>query len=154
WLAAPLLGAPKKPDLKVDDDKTSEKMIKAGVLVGKVLSVSESSKTLKLQVTVVVAVLDQGAVTGMAQAQRDYQMAMLRRDRSAAVSALQALARHQANLYKAEKKTQELEVQATEDAVVRAPRPRDEFDDKGRIKKLTKKELEALKGDPKLPGYK
>src|SRR5262249_2857795 len=89
WLAGPLLGAPKAPkklDVKVEDDKTSEKMIKARLPAGKVLSVSESSKTIKLQVTVVVAVLNQSAVTGMAQAQRDYQMALLRRDRNAAAS--------------------------------------------------------------------
>ena len=46
------------------------------------------------------------------------------------------------------------EGQAIEDVVVRAALPREEFDDKGKIKKLTKAELKEQKGpDPKMPGY-
>jgi hypothetical protein len=48
----------------------------------------------------------------------------------------------------------EVEVQAIDDVVVRRVRPADTFDEKGKIKKLTRAELKEQKGDPKQPGYK
>ena len=46
-------------------------------------------------------------------------------------------------------------IQASEDVVVRMARPKDDFDEKGKPKKYTKKELAELRGtDKKLPGYK
>ncbi len=50
--------------------------------------------------------------------------------------------------------TQSLEIQATDDMKVRMLRPPVDFDQKGRPRKYTTKELKELKGpDPKLPGY-
>jgi len=49
---------------------------------------------------------------------------------------------------------QNVDFKARDDVLVRTARPREAFDDKGKIKKFTKAELKELKGDPKLPGYK
>ena len=68
-LHCPLAGAPKKPEVK-DPDKTTEKMVKAGRLVGKVLAVNESKKGLKLEVTLAIPKLNQGALNALAQAHR------------------------------------------------------------------------------------
>lgn len=52
------------------------------------------------------------------------------------------------------KATQEIPVQVADDAKIRNYNPPLEFDDKGRPKRFTSKELKALRGpDPKVPGY-
>jgi len=48
----------------------------------------------------------------------------------------------------------DVELRVRDDVLVRTARPKDVFDEKGRIKRLTRAELKELKGDPKLPGYK
>ncbi|HTU16527.1 MAG TPA: hypothetical protein VMG10_00565 [Gemmataceae bacterium] len=45
------------------------------------------------------------------------------------------------------------EWQATDDVKVRTRNPPPAFDDKGKPKRYTKKELRELQGDPKLPGF-
>ena len=60
----------------------------------------------------------------------------------------------QQSLYTVQKITKDVEVQAVDDVVVRLLNPRGQFDEKGKIKKYTAKELKELRGDSKLPGYK
>jgi hypothetical protein len=153
-LTGPLVAAPKDKDK--DIDKTDAKMYKAGKIVGKILTVIESKKSLRLQVTVVNPKLNQGAYNGLIQAQRSLQQALARRpiDINAIRSAQQQIAQHKANLYTYEKKTQDIELKSIDDVVVRKIKEPQVFDDKGKIKKLTPKEKKELKGDPKLPGYK
>jgi hypothetical protein len=52
-----------------------------------------------------------------------------------------------------EKKTQDVEWNAIDDVKVRMANPPPQFDDKGRPKRYTRKELRELKGDDKAPGY-
>jgi hypothetical protein len=63
----------------------------------------------------------------------------------AAAAQLQAAAR---DLY-----VNDVELSAADDVMVRVAHPPATFDEKGRVKKYTKKELRELKGDSKLPGY-
>jgi hypothetical protein len=57
--------------------------------------------------------------------------------------------------YQVHSKNVPVEVEAVEDAVVRVLKPKEEFDDKGKVKKLTRKELKELKGpNPRMIGYK
>lgn len=154
-LTGSLVGAPKKANDK-DMDKTTEKQIKLGQIVGKVEAVYEAKKTLRLTITYQVPKLNQSAVNGYAQAQLQAQQALAKRppDYNAYRTATAQMAQHQANLYTVETKTQPMEIGTTDEVMVRAAKPPEQFDDKGKIKKLTKKELEEAKGDPKLPGYK
>ncbi len=50
-------------------------------------------------------------------------------------------------------KTQDVEWTATDEVKVRMLNPPPQFDDKGRIKRYTRKELKELKGNDKLRGY-
>src|SRR5262245_17717104 len=158
-----LLGSPagaQKKDLDKDKDKEKdvvpgEKMLKAGVLVGRVTAVYEDKRTIRLQVTVPLTRLNPGSLQSIQLAQADLARARARGDRAAMVNAQRAMLQAQSNLVTMESRLQDIELQAVDDAVVRTARPRGEFDEKGKLKKLTAKQLKELKGpDPKLPGYK
>jgi len=155
---APLAEAQKKKkdDLDPKEGKTSEKMIKAGQLQGKVKNVYESKKTLRISVTVVTPKPNVGAIQGLAQAKQNYLNAIYKRppDLNGARQAQIQMLQHQANLYTYEKKEHEIELSTVDEVEVRAIKPKPEFDEKGNVKKFTKKQLKELKGpDPKKPGY-
>jgi len=160
----------KKPGKKLDasrdldkkDTGTSEKMLKAGLLQGKVLTVVESKKSLRLQITFHVPKLNQGALNGYLQAQQDLQRALLNTNPQQRLQqmlqAQQQMAQHQVQMYQPESVTRDVELQTIEDVKVRMLTPPPQFDDKGHVKKYTAKELKELlkelKGpDPKLPGF-
>jgi hypothetical protein len=155
-----------KPDDK-DGQKNTDKNIKAGLVVGRVMNIYEESRKLRIQISVPVTRLDEGAAgnllnaqNGMVQAQLAMRMA---RDPNAVIQARQQLlqaqvqlAQAQAGLYRTEMVQHEIEVQPIDEVVVRRANPPETFDDKGRLKKkYSKAELKELRGDdPKLPGYK
>lgn len=150
-LSAPLANAQKKPPAK-DKEPNSEKMISTGVLVGKVVAIYEDRRAMRLQFNVPVQKLNPGALQGVQQARLNLANA---RDINAMRNAQMELARAQATLYTVENQSQEVELTAKDDVIVRTNRPREAFDEKGKIRKFTKAELKELKGDdPKLPGYK
>jgi hypothetical protein len=144
------------PDPKKDIDKekkpevTSEKMVAAGQLVGKILSVDASKKVLRVQVNFEVPKINQGEANALAQAQANLLKARTVQDRA---NAQLDIAKHQANLVTYEKKHQDVELHTAEEFKVRVANPPTQFDEKGQVKKYTQKELKELKGDPKLPGY-
>jgi hypothetical protein len=150
-LVLPLLAADDKPaDAKKDADKNpnAEHYVKAGEITCKIVAVYESKKSLRLQ----VPTLNEGAVRAYAQAEQQYLQALRQRNQGSAASALQNMARQEANMVTLGPK--EVEVQTTDEVKVRLLHPPVAFDDKGKIKKYTAKELKELKGnDPKLPGY-
>ena len=95
-----------------------------------------------------------GSLQSIQNAQRDLAAARARGDRQAMVSAQRAMAQAQAGLIEVERRTQDVELTVQDEAVVRTAQPKPSFDDKGKVKRLTKAELKELKGpDPKLPGY-
>jgi len=153
-------GHPGKKTGKKDLDKSAntEKMIKAGQLTGTLVAVVETKKSLRLKVPYAVPKLNEGELNNMARAQQDLVNAAYNRDPRERLRGIQdaqvRLLQAQARLYKLEEKSQEVELSTTEDVKVRTARPPDQFDDKGRVKKLTVKELKELRGDdPRLPGY-
>ncbi len=151
-----------------DDDipKNTEKTVKAGSLVGRVVGIEEDKRKIRLSVSYPVTTIDQGQVQAVANAQNQMARAQydlrVARDVNAAnqarqqmAQAQQQMAQAQARLYKTEMKTKDdIYVKAGDDVAVRTARPKEDFDDKGKIKKYTKAELKELKGDGKLPGYK
>jgi hypothetical protein len=159
-LSGSLVSAQKKKDLDKDVDKekekgtTTAKMVKAGQLVGKIVGVYESKKAIRLQVAYLVPKLNIGALNAYQQAQLRYQQALLKRDAGGARNAQVQMMQQQRNLYNYERKTKDYELTAIDDVVVRLSKPPEQFDEKGKVKRLTRKELKELKGDPKLPGYK
>jgi hypothetical protein len=153
-LAVPGLAAPKpaKPAAGADLDKNtnSVKMVKAGRVVGKVIGVNETKKSVRVQITYTILKLNTGALNSMIQAKQQMAQAT---DQNGLIQAQQNYLKAQATLYQPEQKTQDIEVTTTEDVKIRVREPKAQFDDKGNEKKLTRKEKLALKGDPKLPGY-
>lgn len=148
--------AQNKADKNKDKDKDSDtspdtKLIKAGVLTGKIGAIYEDKRMIRLQVS--VPTLNPGALQSIQQAQLQMAQAQATRNYQGMIQARLALARAQATMYTAS--TKDIELSATDDVIVRTAQPRQEFDEKGKIKRLTKAELKELKGsDPKLPGYK
>ena len=145
-----LVEAQKKPDTDKDKDvdKNTDKMIKAGTVSGKVMAVYEDKKKIRLQVA--VPVLDPNGLQRVVNARLEMARA---RDPNAMRAAQYSLVQAQASLYKNENK--DVEIQASDEVVVRMARPKEDFDEKGKPKKYTKKEKEEMRGtDKKLPGYK
>jgi hypothetical protein len=149
WMVGPVLAFADKEKDK-DKDSEKEKWVTVTKIPAKVTAVYEDKRKLRVQVQ--VPKLDQGQVQALANARAALAQA---RDLNAVRSAQQQMAQAQAKLYTTEWK--DLDVQAIDDVVVRSLNPRQEFDEKGRRKKLTKQELKEAKGEgelAKLPGYK
>ena len=148
------------PDAKKDADKkespNTEKTIKLGQLVGKVVEVNETKKSIRLQVAYEVAKPNVGEIQALANCQGQLAQAMYRRppDYNQIANLQQQMAQHSARLQTVERKTQDVEVTGADDVKVRLAEPPPAFDDKGNVKKRTSKELKELKGDPKDPDYK
>jgi hypothetical protein len=142
---------PKKDTDKPDAKKDKER--KAGVLDGEVVSYDEAKKSLKMRVNYVVPKFNQNEANALAQAQADYQRAIAKGDRNGAANAQRAIAEHQAKVTTPERKSTDLTLDLLDNASIRAHDPPLQFDDKGKPKKYTAKELKELKGDSKEPGY-
>lgn len=157
-LAALLLVGPAFAQKDKDKDKDPEKekapqWVTVTKVSGKVMAVYEDKRKLRIQVA--VPKLDAGQVQALANAKASYAQALANRDGNAMRSAAQQMQQAQARLYTTENK--DFEVQAIDDVIVRTMKPKEEFDDKGRVKKLTKEELKEAKGEgdlAKLAGYK
>jgi hypothetical protein len=145
------VGAQGKKDNKDKDLVNSEKMIAAGVITGRVAAVYEEKRQIRLAIQ--VPRLNPGALNSIQQAQAQMALARMRGDFNGVLNAQRQLAQAQATLYTMQ--WQDIELNTQDDMIVRMANPRPSFDDKGRLKKLTRAELKELKGDdPKLPGYK
>ena len=132
----------------------NEKTMKAGEIVGRIVSVNGTGKVLRLKVTYEVPKLNAGSVNGLAQAQQSLTQAQLRRDANGMIQAQQQIAQHQARMYTLERKEKEIEITAEDDVKVRNAHPPEQYDAKGRVKRLTDKEIRELKGpDTKTPGF-
>lgn len=142
--------AQKKPNLD-KDGVNSEKMIKAGLLTGKIAAVYEDKRMIRLQVA--VPTLNPGALLSVQQAQLQVVQARMTRNPATMIQAQRTLIQAQANLYTM--RMTDVELTALDDVVVRLAQPRQDFDEKGKVRKYTRAELKELKGpDPKVPGYK
>ncbi len=160
-LALPAVGADKKDkaDAKAaEKGVTTEKMYRAGQLAGKILTVNESKKSIRLQVTLQYPKLNTGALNSLVQAQLNMQRAALNNNPQSRAqgiyNAQMQMIRAQATLYSVQTMTKDVELQTTDEVKVRQAHPPEQFDDKGKPKRYTAKELKELRGpDPKLPGY-
>jgi hypothetical protein len=158
-LSLPLLAEDaKKPDAekKADNPKADDKdkLLPAGTLQGKITKFDADKRTMTVQVTYFYQKPHPDEYKALVDAQNRYNQAIFKRDRNGAIQAQNDMATHYAKLYSVEKKTQDLDLQITDEAKIRMASPPIAFDDDGKPKKYTKKELDELKGpDKKLPGY-
>jgi hypothetical protein len=150
-LTGPLAQGQNKAKANKDKEPANtEKMIKAGLLTGKIAAVYEDKRMVRLQVP--VPVLNPGALQSIQAAQIQMAQARLARDPVGMMQAQRSMILAQATLYTT--RMQDVELTVIDDVVVRTAKPRENFDEKGKIKRYTRAELKELKGDPKLPGYK
>ena len=124
-LTGSLVEAQKKPNAEKDLDKSTEKMVKAGMVNGKIMAVYEDKKKIRIQVS--YPTIDPEGVKRLYNARAAIAQA---RDANAMRSAQNSLAEAQRTMYKYENK--DIEIQAADDVVVRMLRPKEDFDDNQR----------------------
>jgi len=127
-----------------------DKMHVGGEISGKLIRWGGSDKGFTLQVPITYYVLNEGEYRALAQAQVDLAKA---RNANELYNAQMAIVDHQSKLYGVQKKDVNVEFTQGADMKVRILHPT-LYDDKGKPRKPTKKELDDMKGaDKKLPGY-
>ncbi len=143
---------------KTDKDKpqTKEKIASSGKFVGKVTKVEGSTKNFTVQVTFYQ--VDQNKVV----ANNQYDLKRKLEINGIVNNPREKLRQYQAHLVEMAKRnrdvykkaTKDIDLQGEDEVKVRTLVLPVEYDDKGKPKKRTKKELAALKGpNKKLPGY-
>ena len=146
------------PDAKKDADKKVEppveKPIKVGTVTGKLTEVNETAKSIKVEITTEVSKPNVGEIQAMQNCQVQMAQAAARRDYNAVADLERQMIQHKLHSTTMEKKTTTVDYTSTDDVKVRLLEPPPAFDDKGNVKKRTKKELDELKGDPKDPDFK
>jgi hypothetical protein len=139
---------PKPPPSKVPDKKEAEhKLIKAGEIGGEIINVEPTKNSIRLKVTIHYSEFNPSAYRSLIQAQIDLRNA---RDYNGVYNARRAIVQHTNNLYTIKNITKEVPVDAADDCKVRSAQPKAAFDDMGNVKKLTAKELAALRGKDRL----
>ncbi|HEX5273121.1 MAG TPA: hypothetical protein VFW33_21645 [Gemmataceae bacterium] len=139
-------------DKPKDKKEAVEKMHVAGQVTGKLTQWGSSDKGFTVQVELVYYVLNEGEYRALVQDQAKL-ATMNPRDVAGRVNTLEAIAGHQARLYNQKKEKVNVDFLPSDEMKVRTLHPL-VYDDKGKPKKLTRKELDELKGpDKKLPGY-
>lgn len=136
-------GKPKLPPLRgklkgmeTDKDSAERKLLRQPKVPAEVVAVVEDKKSLRLRLTIPYIKINEGQLQNYYKAQNLQQM-------------LQA----QAQLYELATVQKEVEWTAADELKVRRRNPPPQFDDKGKLKRWTRKELQELKGNDKLPGF-
>ena len=148
----------KKPAVDVDKDETKavgeskKKLFASGKIAGKLTQVEGTSKYLTVQVTVKIQKPNLQALQSISNLQAQMAQASQRRDLNRVLDLQRQLA--QQRPYSLEDFHHKIELHAADDMKVRMFTLPLEYDDKGKPRKYTAKELADLKEDPKLPGYK
>lgn len=140
--------------LPKDKKEAAEKVLTGGEISGKLVHWDANQKYFTVQVTLRFGVPNMGAINNLASLTVQRADALRRGDRNAVIDLTRRMAQEQANLVSIKEETHPLEFQASDDMKVRLAAPPPQFDDKGKLRKPTAKELAELKGpNPKLPGY-
>jgi hypothetical protein len=162
WTATDARAAKKK---KKKAKTKEEKLVTRGWFVGKLTKISPTSqKEFTVQVTVRYLAPNVQAQTNLLRQLQSIavqrRQLLLTRDpnqrlqiQAGILRQLQQLQQAQQNLYQVKKIQQDIKVRAADDLKVRSRRPPLDYDDKGFVKKYTRKELKQLRGPGNLPGY-
>jgi hypothetical protein len=140
----------KLKNLERDPAKATEKAMKSPTVTATIMAVVEEKKSLRLQLTIPYLKINTSEVQAYNQ---EYLRMLQAQNPQTMLQHRQNMLSHQANMYQIATTQKEVEWQATDDVKVRMKNPPPQFDDKGRIKRYTAKELKELKGNEKLPGY-
>src|SRR5262249_8625649 len=125
-------------------DKPTTPKGSSTTIVGEISHIENAKQSFRLKISEV----DPAALQRIAQHQAELTRA---RNAQEVANAQRAIAQAQAQMYHLVDLKQGID--ATEDCKFRMENPPLQFDDKGKPKKPTQKELKELKGDDKQPGY-
>jgi hypothetical protein len=140
----------KLKDLETDKDAAEKKMLRQAKLTAEVMAVVEDKKSLRLKLTIPYVKINQGQLQNYYNAQ----MNLMRATNAQSVyNAQNSMAQAAAQIYQLDKIYKEVEWTAADEFKVRTANPPPLFDEKGRPKRYTKKELQELRGNDKLPGF-
>lgn len=123
-------------DVETDKDAAEKKLLRKAKVPATVVAVVEDKKSLRLRLTIPYIKINEGQLRNYYNAKNIQQM-------------LQA----QAQIYELATTQKEVEWSAADEFKVRMSYPPPQFDAKGKPKRYTKKELQELKGNDRLPGY-
>jgi hypothetical protein len=159
-LAAPA-PADDKPDAKGKLDNNQDKLVSLGTARGTLINPGSDKGNLTIRVSLRYLEPNQQAQANLLQRQQNLlqQQALIMRTRNPFVrqqllAQLASQARQQPqNLFTVREIQKDFELTPGPDMKVRVLQLPLDFDEKGKPKKYTAKELKELKGDPKLPGY-
>jgi hypothetical protein len=136
---------------KTKETPPKEKKGKTEYLTGKLTQVEGAQRYLTVQVTQKVPQENAGAAQNIMNLKRQL---IGNTDRNSIRSIYIQMAQEQQKLITYKDETKNLELQAVDELKVRTMLEPVEYDDKGKVRKLTEKEKRALKGpDRHLPGY-
>lgn len=135
---------------KASEKDANEKKVKAGEVIGQIVSVDAEKKALRLRVVWKIPQITAEALQNVINAQNGVAQA---NSPQALIQAQQNLAKAQANAVSYTDVPKEYELKAADEIRVRVANPPPNFDNKGRPKAYTKKELKELRGTEKLPGF-
>ena len=166
WLVAaavaPVWAEPKKPEgaAAKDQKEALDKMVSAGEVVGKLTGWGDGNhKTLTLHVTLTYQVPNADAIKNILNLKQQQNQILtnaglnpLQKQQQLAQNQTE-IAKNQANAFTKKEETKTVELQVGDEMKVRLSDPPVAFDEKGKPKKYTAKELRELKGDSKLPGF-
>jgi hypothetical protein len=137
--------------LESDPEAAYKKMLmKSPKVQATVMAVVEDKKSLRLKVTVPYVRINQGQLQNYINAQNSMLQAS---NAQGVINAQNQMAQAAAQLYELATVDKEVEWTAADEIKVRMNNPPPQFDDKGRVKRYTAKELRELKGNDRLPGY-
>jgi hypothetical protein len=138
----------------LDKNVNTDKAIQTGQFTGKIVTVAESKKSLRLSIPLQVPQRNHCEAKWAADEAIEYMQALYRGDANAAAAHLLSWQEHQAKIYSLGIDYKVVELKTTDDVKVRLANPPLKVNEKGKIAPLSATERQKLKGpDPQLPGY-
>jgi hypothetical protein len=146
-LVLPTRADDKKTTDKKPDPKPGDQLVNKTDISGKLMHVEGPGKGIRVQIQVPVP--DMGVMQNIAAWRRELAMT---NNPNRALELRNAIARDTPKMYK--QQPFDVDIEPGEEVKVVAKNPPPAFDDKGKIKRYTAKELAELKDDPKSPFFK
>jgi hypothetical protein len=135
---------------ETDPAAAEKKMLRQSKVAATVVVVVEDKKTLRLRITIPYIKINAGALNNYYNAQMNL---MRQTSPQGILNAQNNLLRAESQIYQQDKIDKEVEWTAADEFKVRAANPPPLFDEKGRPKRYTRKELQELRGNDRLPGF-
>ncbi len=146
--------ADKDKNAPKDKKEALDKLVTGGEITGKLVHWQAEQRYFTLSVTTRYGVPNVGALTNIANMQAQLAQAARNRDAATIADLNRRILQEQNNAVTMKEESHSMEFQAGPDMKVRTVNPPPIFDDKGKLRKPTSKELAGFKGpDKKLPGY-